>query len=185
MYTNVKQHCNCQSQNDFSTLNITLTSYDPIKFIKSLQSKIKSYIKYDRASKQIVFVHLNCHLFDMLQSNPDFGHLWLLQQDWNKETVILIKFQAATTSSHSLPCDTFLEIIGEDKNWTCLQIICCILASCKREWMMINYTKYFKFEMLEYPKSVNSLNTIYIWWIKLWFHLVVTAFKLHFSTTVF
>ena len=25
MYTNVKQHCNCQSQNNFSTLNITLT----------------------------------------------------------------------------------------------------------------------------------------------------------------
>ena len=26
MYTNVKQHCNCQSQNNFSTLNITLSN---------------------------------------------------------------------------------------------------------------------------------------------------------------
>ena len=25
MYTNVKQHCNSQSQNNFSTLNITLS----------------------------------------------------------------------------------------------------------------------------------------------------------------
>ena len=27
MCTNVKQHCNCQSQNNFSTLNITLTPW--------------------------------------------------------------------------------------------------------------------------------------------------------------
>ena len=45
MYTNVVQHCNCQSQNNFSTLNITLTStttylLDDINFDKiSLISK--------------------------------------------------------------------------------------------------------------------------------------------------
>ena len=48
MYTNVKQHCNCQSQDNFSTLNITLSekrcTFSLAPYIKrSLETLLSQY----------------------------------------------------------------------------------------------------------------------------------------------
>ena len=85
MYTNVKQHCNCQSQNNFSTLNITLilasSLYSfletqvkclrPYDVIVALDKSAKvAHSKYDFYIKLIKDV---IHLFNVAPSDSHFA----------------------------------------------------------------------------------------------------------------
>ena len=58
MYTNVKQHCNCQSQNNFSTLNITLKDIE-IDTYQCISSQIEIRFAYGHTllSQMKLYLH--------------------------------------------------------------------------------------------------------------------------------
>ena len=89
MYTNVKQHYNCQSQNNFSTLNITLrwALYPTLPYVFSKGTTVHNLYHHERicpvkapAKKCMVITKKKCNYFKSIthsvycifRSNSDY-----------------------------------------------------------------------------------------------------------------